>query len=124
MAPSGLPDIGAPSRLNERSSRSQPALEGGEPVELSFPISNGDRTIGRPLSGEMSRGTAPRASPTGRSSDGWAGQSFGAFWSTGIELRLAGTANDYVGKGLGGGRLVVAPRLAGRTELRHSPCRR
>jgi glutamate synthase (ferredoxin) len=79
--------------------------------ELSFHISNSDRTVGARLGAESARafGIEP---PPGRVRvrfGGAAGQSFGAFLSSGAEFVLEGEANDYVGKGLGGGRIVVTP---------------
>ncbi len=65
------------------------------------------------LSGESRGATATRACPTTRStcsSTGTAGQSFGAFLARGVTLDLVGEANDYVGKGLSGGRIIVRPR--------------
>jgi glutamate synthase domain-containing protein 2/glutamate synthase domain-containing protein 1/glutamate synthase domain-containing protein 3 len=101
-----------PSRLNDRLvAEAGPALESGEPVELSFPISNSDRTVGARLAGEIARrGLDPLPAGTIRVHlAGTAGQSFGAFLVEGIELRLRGTANDYVGKGMGGGLVTVIP---------------
>ncbi|HJQ96380.1 MAG TPA: glutamate synthase large subunit [Acidimicrobiia bacterium] len=102
-----------PSRLNERLvDDASAALEGGQAVELAFPISNSDRTVGARLAGELVRRRA-RGHQTGDIKvhfTGWAGQSFGAFLTDGIELRLAGAANDYVGKGQGGGLIIVSPR--------------
>jgi len=104
----------SPSRLNDRLvEEALSAVESGHPIELSFPISNGDRTIGARLSGEIVRRRGSEGLPAGTVRvhlAGWAGQSFGAFLVDGVELRLAGTANDYVGKGLGGGLVVVKPR--------------
>ncbi|MGH8926138.1 MAG: glutamate synthase large subunit [Acidimicrobiia bacterium] len=102
-----------PSRLNERLVEdAAAALNGGHQVELAFPISNGDRTVGARLAGELVRRRAG-GHLTGEIKvhfTGWAGQSFGAFLTNGIDLRLAGAANDYVGKGQGGGLIVVTPR--------------
>ena len=101
----------------------KPALEGGEPVDLSYPIANVDRTVGATVSGEVTKRYGAEGLPDGTITvrlSGTAGQSFGAWLAPGITLRLDGPANDYVGKGLGGGRIVVAPRLAAGdgTELR------
>jgi glutamate synthase domain-containing protein 3 len=92
--------------------KARPALENGTPVEVSMPIRNVDRTVGAMLSGEIarkhgSRGLEPetiRFRFTGS-----AGQSFGAFLARGVTLELEGDANDYVGKGLSGGKLIVYP---------------
>ncbi|HEX3538910.1 MAG TPA: glutamate synthase-related protein [Acidimicrobiales bacterium] len=83
----------------------------GERFELSYRITNGDRTFGAALGGALALefGTsAPRGSVRVRL-QGSAGQSFGAFLTDGIWLDLVGEANDYVGKGLGGGRIVIRP---------------
>ena len=88
----------------------QEALENGTPVSLSMPIRNVHRTLGTMLSGEIAR----RYGSAGLPDDtvqvhftGCAGQSFGAFLAAGVTLTLEGDANDYVGKGLSGGRLVI-----------------
>jgi glutamate synthase domain-containing protein 3 len=97
------------------------AIETRTPVTLSYPISNVDRTVGARLSGEIAARYGDAGLPEGTVRvrlSGTAGQSFGAWLSKGVELRLAGTANDYVGKGMGGGKLVVAPR---RGESDHVP---
>src|SRR5271170_953170 len=92
--------------------QSQSALDRGAPVRLSLPITNTDRTTGAMLSGEI----AMRYGHAGLPSDtivahfkGTAGQSFGAFLARGVTFELEGDANDYVGKGLSGGRIVVRP---------------
>jgi glutamate synthase (NADPH) large chain len=92
--------------------RSQAALERGAPVRIELPIKNTDRTTGAMLSGEI----AKRYGHDGLPDDtivarftGTAGQSFGAFLARGITFELDGDANDYVGKGLSGGRLVARP---------------
>jgi glutamate synthase (NADPH/NADH) large chain len=88
------------------------ALEDGQPVSLELPIRNVNRTVGTMLGYELTR----RYGGTGLPDDtiqihfsGSAGQSFGAFVPRGITLRLEGDANDYTGKGLSGGRLVLYP---------------
>ena len=92
--------------------QSQAALDRGAPVRLSLPIRNVDRTAGAMLSGEI----AKRYGHEGLPHDtvvvrftGTAGQSFGAFLARGVSFELEGDANDYVGKGLSGGRIVVRP---------------
>jgi len=88
------------------------ALETKTPVEMSFPIRNINRTVGAMLSGEIARryGSAGLPEDTLRLNfEGSAGQSFGAFLAHGVTMRLEGDANDYVGKGLSGGRLIVYP---------------
>jgi glutamate synthase (NADPH/NADH) large chain len=90
----------------------EPALERREPVIISTSIRNVDRSVGAMLSGEVARRYGHEGLPDGAITvrlTGAAGQSFGAFLSRGITLDLIGDANDYVGKGLSGGRLVVRP---------------
>src|ERR1700722_744192 len=91
------------------------ALEEGRPVRLELPIRNVNRTVGTMLGYEVTRRWGGEGLPDNTidiSFDGAAGQSFGAFLPRGITLRLAGDANDYLGKGLSGGRLVVRPPAA------------
>jgi glutamate synthase (NADPH/NADH) large chain len=88
------------------------ALENQTPVEIKVPIRNVHRTVGTMLSGEVARryGSAGLPDDTIRCQfTGSAGQSFGAFLARGVTLALEGDANDYTGKGLSGGRLVVYP---------------
>jgi glutamate synthase (NADPH) large chain len=88
----------------------QEALEHRTPVSLSMPIRNIHRTVGTMLSGEIARryGSAALPEDTIRIQfTGCAGQSFGAFLAQGLTLTLEGDANDYVGKGLSGGRLII-----------------
>ncbi len=88
------------------------ALEEGRPVRLELPIRNVNRTVGTMLGYEVTRRWGGEGLPDDTidiSFDGSAGQSFGAFLPRGITLRLTGDANDYLGKGLSGGRLVVRP---------------
>jgi glutamate synthase (NADPH) large chain len=88
------------------------ALEQGTPVEFKMPIRNVHRTVGAMLSGEIARryGSAGLPDDTIRFQfTGSAGQSFGAFLAKGVTLMLEGDANDYVGKGLSGGKLIVYP---------------
>jgi glutamate synthase (NADPH/NADH) large chain len=97
--------------------QSQPALETRTPVEIEMPIHNVDRTVGAMLSGEIARRFGSQGLPDDTirvNFKGSAGQSFGAFLANGVTLSLEGDANDYVGKGLSGGRVLVrAPREAG-----------
>jgi glutamate synthase (NADPH/NADH) large chain len=90
----------------------RPALENREPVRADVRVKNTDRTIGAMLSGEV----ALRYGHAGLPDDtihftmrGTAGQSFGAWLAHGVTLDLIGEANDYVGKGLSGGRIIVRP---------------
>ena len=88
------------------------ALEQQTPVRIKLPIRNVHRTVGAMLSGEIARryGSAGLPDETIRFDfTGSAGQSFGAFLAKGVTLTLEGDANDYVGKGLSGGRLAVYP---------------
>jgi glutamate synthase (NADPH) large chain len=88
------------------------ALADGRPVRLDLPIRNVNRTVGTMLGYEVTRRWGGEGLPEdtiGISFRGSAGQSFGAFLPRGITLRLDGDANDYLGKGLSGGRLVVRP---------------
>jgi len=88
------------------------AIENGTPVEIKLPIRNIHRTVGAMMSGEIARkhGSAGLPDDTIHCTfNGSAGQSFGAFLAKGATLELEGDANDYVGKGLSGGRIVVYP---------------
>jgi glutamate synthase domain-containing protein 3 len=87
------------------------ALEEPRIVDLHYSIANRDRAVGARLGVAIGRRFGA-AAPPGRVRahfDGSAGQSFGAFLAAGMQLELAGEANDYVGKGMGGGRIVVVP---------------
>jgi glutamate synthase (NADPH/NADH) large chain len=90
----------------------QPALDRGAPVRIVTTIRNADRAAGAMLSGEIAR----RYGHAGLRDDtihvkltGIAGQSFGAWLARGVTLELEGEGNDYVGKGLSGGRIIVRP---------------
>jgi glutamate synthase (NADPH/NADH) large chain len=88
------------------------ALQDGTPVVLDLPVRNVNRTVGTMLGYEVTRRWGAKGLPEDTIHvrfSGSAGQSFGAFLPAGITLRLAGDANDYLGKGLSGGRLIVAP---------------
>jgi glutamate synthase (NADPH/NADH) large chain len=90
----------------------QPALDHQQPVEFSLPIRNIHRTVGAMLGGEVVRRYGPAGLPEETirfNFQGSAGQSFGAFVPNGVTLTLEGEANDYVGKGLSGGRIIVFP---------------
>ncbi len=92
----------------------EPALEREEPVRLELPITNRNRTVGTMLGHELTRRYGGLGLPDDTidiTFTGSAGQSFGAFLPRGVTMRLQGDANDYVGKGLSGGRLVVRPPL-------------
>jgi glutamate synthase domain-containing protein 3 len=97
---------------NELIERCKPALENGEPVRFSQEITNTKRTVGGMLSGEMARRYGNDGLPDGTiriDMKGVGGQSFGAWLTRGVTFSLEGTTNDYVGKGLSGGRLAVFP---------------
>jgi glutamate synthase (NADPH) large chain len=107
----GVQDHGLEDALdNDLIAAASPALERGEAVHFEREIKNVNRTVGAMLSGEVAR----RYGHTGLPSNaiqiaftGVAGQSFGAFLAHGVTLDLTGDANDYVGKGLSGGRIIV-----------------
>ena len=89
-----------------------PALESGKPVQIETAITNKDRTAGAMLSGALAERHGHDGLPEDMISvklTGTAGQSFGAFLARGIAFELAGEANDYVGKGLSGGRIAIYP---------------
>jgi len=97
---------------NELIALAQPALESGEPVRAQITVRNVNRTVGTMLGHEVTKRYRGAGLPDGTidiTLTGSAGQSFGAFVPAGVTLRLEGDANDYVGKGLSGGRLVVRP---------------
>ena len=97
----------------------QPAFERKRTVRRAFPIRNSDRTVGAMLSGEVAARFGQAGLPDGTlrfSFSGSAGQSFGAFCARGLTLTLEGEANDYLGKGLSGGRLIIAPPKGPRFE--------
>ena len=90
----------------------KPALERGTAVEIATPIRNADRTAGAMLSGEVARRYGHAGLPEDTITvklTGIAGQSFGAWAAQGVTLELTGEANDYAGKGLSGGKLIVKP---------------
>jgi glutamate synthase (ferredoxin) len=90
------------------------ALEHQTPVEIRLPIRNSDRTTGTILGSELTRRYGARGLPKDTIDlhfKGSAGQSFGAFVPHGMTMRLEGDANDYMGKGLCGGRLIVFPPI-------------
>ena len=91
------------------------ALEYKKPVEMQLPIRNANRTVGTILGSEVTRRYGAEGLPDDSINirfTGSAGQSFGAFLPKGISLMLEGDANDYFGKGLSGGKLVVFPPTA------------
>ena len=94
-----------------------PAIEDGAPVALTRDVKNVDRAVGATLSNRVVSEHGGDGLPDDTIScrfDGYAGQSFGAFLASGVTLELTGAANDYLGKGLSGGRIVVnTPEEAG-----------
>ena len=91
---------------------SREALDSGTPVRFATTIANTNRTVGTMLGHELTKAYGGQGLPDGTidiTFDGSAGNSFGAFVPRGITLRVYGDANDYVGKGLSGGRIVVRP---------------
>jgi glutamate synthase (NADPH/NADH) large chain/glutamate synthase (ferredoxin) len=90
----------------------KPALDKGEKVTLDLPIRNVNRTVGTMLSSRIAKKYGLEGLPPDTISikfSGSAGQSFGAFLSRGITLTLEGESNDYIGKGLSGGKIIVFP---------------
>lgn len=88
------------------------ALDQCTPVKIDLPIKNVNRTTGATLSGEVAKRYGHEGLPDGSiwiTFKGIAGQSFGAWVAKGVTLDLVGEANDYVGKGLSGGRIIVRP---------------
>jgi glutamate synthase domain-containing protein 3 len=89
-----------------------PALDKRQPVRLNFRIRNAHRSVGGMLSGEVARRYGHEGLPDDTihvAFEGVAGQSFGAFLARGVTFELKGATNDYVGKGMSGGRIVVYP---------------
>lgn len=92
--------------------QAKPAIENGTPVTIDTSINSMDRSAGAMLSGQIAKHHGHKGLPQDTISvklTGTAGQSFGAWLANGVSFELAGEANDYVGKGLSGGRLVIYP---------------
>ena len=90
----------------------QPALTKGEAVRIDLPVRNVNRTVGTMLGAEITRKYGAEGLPEGTidvTLHGSAGQSLGAFIPKGLTIRLYGDSNDYVGKGISGGRVIVRP---------------
>ncbi|KRB86010.1 glutamate synthase [Sphingomonas sp. Root710] len=108
---SSFQDHGLDAALdNDLIAAAAPALDKGEPVVIERPVFNVNRTVGAMLSGEVARRCGHAGLPENSIAirlKGVAGQSFGAFLAHGVTLELTGDANDYVGKGLSGGRVIV-----------------
>jgi len=99
------------------------ALAGGAPVRLELPVRNVNRTVGTMLGSELTRRWGAAGLPDDTIEvdlTGSAGQSLGAFLPSGITLRLHGDANDYLGKGLSGGRIIAAPDPAAVFAAEHN----
>jgi len=97
---------------NELIALAAGVLEHGEGLRARLPIRNVNRTVGTMLGAEITRRFGGSGLPEGTvdiTFEGSAGQSFGAFLPAGVTLRLEGDTNDYLGKGLSGGRLIVRP---------------
>ncbi|MEN0060895.1 MAG: glutamate synthase large subunit [Myxococcota bacterium] len=122
IAPVGVPEdwprrCATPQRVDQQAHLDHRILEAApapwdDEVRLALPIRNVDRAVGTRLSGEVARLHGANGLPEGRidvTLTGSAGQSFGAFLSPGITLRLIGDGNDYVGKGLCGGIVAARP---------------
>ncbi len=92
--------------------QAQPAIDNGVAVRIDLPVSNSNRTVGAMLSGRVARKYGEQGLPDGTIDihlSGSGGQSFGAFLAPGVAISLAGDTNDYMGKGIGGGRIVIVP---------------
>ncbi|HXZ63943.1 MAG TPA: glutamate synthase-related protein, partial [Streptosporangiaceae bacterium] len=99
------------------------ALANGTPVRLELPVRNVNRTVGTMLGSELTRRWGSAGLPDDTIEvllTGSAGQSLGAFLPRGITLRLRGDANDYLGKGLSGGRIIAAPEPGARFAAEHN----
>jgi glutamate synthase (NADPH/NADH) large chain len=101
----------------------QPALVSGQPVQIELAVGNVNRTVGAMLSGEVARKYGHAGLPEDTISirlKGTAGQSFGAFLAHGVSLELSGDGNDYVGKGLSGGRVTVRQPAGSKRDPLHN----
>ncbi len=110
---SGIQDHGLDHVLDRALiEQAAPALEKRDPVRITTPITSVNRATGAMLSGEIAKRFGHRGLPNDTvhvALKGTAGQSFGAWLAHGVTLELEGEANDYVGKGLSGGRIVIYP---------------
>jgi glutamate synthase (NADPH/NADH) large chain len=106
-------DHGLESALDhELIKQAKPALENGDPVSIEAKIINTNRTVGAMLSGVMGKKFGNKGLPDDTINiklTGSAGQSFGGWLARGVSMELSGDANDYVGKGLSGGRISIRP---------------
>jgi glutamate synthase (NADPH/NADH) large chain len=97
---------------HELIAQARPALENAKPVIIHMPIRNINRTFGAMLSGEVAKRYGHKGLPEDTIAirvKGTAGQSFGAFLAQGVSIELEGDGNDYVGKGMSGGRIAIFP---------------
>ena len=97
---------------HELIKQAKPALEKGQAVQIDIPIRNINRTFGAMLSGEVAKRYGHEGLPDDTIAirvKGTAGQSFGAFLAQGVSIQLEGDGNDYVGKGMSGGRIAILP---------------
>ncbi|WP_031432337.1 glutamate synthase large subunit [Methylomarinum vadi] len=110
---SELQDHGLDQALDRQLiEQAKPALERGEPVRIELPVKNFNRTVGTMLSGRVAEKYGLAGLPDDTiyiKATGTGGQSWGAWLAKGVTIELEGEANDYVGKGLSGGRLVIYP---------------
>ncbi|MCP3977285.1 MAG: glutamate synthase subunit alpha, partial [bacterium] len=103
--------------------KAAPALETATPVRIEMSIANTNLAVGAMLSGEVARRYGHAGLPDGTVEiklNGTAGQSFGAWLARGVTLHLEGDANDYVGKGMSGGRIIIEAEPSGPTVPRES----
>ena len=119
-----LQDHGLDASLdNQLISLSQPALTKKDLVRIDLPVRNVNRTVGTMLGAEITRRYGGTGLPDGTidiTLRGSAGQSFGAFIPAGLTLRLFGDSNDYVGKGISGGRVIVRPDITSPFASHHN----
>ncbi len=119
-----LQDHGLDTALdNQLISLSQPALTKKDLVRIDLPVRNVNRTVGTMLGAEITRRYGGTGLPDGTidiTLRGSAGQSFGAFIPAGLTLRLFGDSNDYVGKGISGGRVIVRPDITSPFASHHN----
>jgi glutamate synthase domain-containing protein 2/glutamate synthase domain-containing protein 3 len=100
-----------------------PAMEAGRRLDTAYPVRNTDRAVGTRLSGLIAAEHGDRGLDDGTIRirlSGFAGQSLGSFLVQGVSIRLDGVANDYVGKGMGGGKITVVPPSRSDERLPHA----
>ncbi|MEA2064461.1 MAG: glutamate synthase-related protein, partial [Gemmatimonadota bacterium] len=116
---SSQPDVLESALDHELIAEASQALDNGKPVTVRRSVRNVNRSVGTMLSGRVSALYGSQGLPENTvriELEGSAGQSFGAFLAPGVSLSLAGDANDYVGKGLSGGRIAIFPPPGSRFE--------